>query len=329
ARKLLYKAPKTHCTRPLTLCHSSQTEIRTKITESIVDALEKGGLPPWRMPWASDPNGRGMPTNAATGHRYSGINPLILQLAARRHGFRSRFWATYQQWKSLNCSVMARPADVPAGAWGTTAVLFKPVSKTEIDKATGEEKERSFPLLRTFTLFNADQVHGAERWQVKDEPVNDNFIDYVPAELAISATNADIRHGGDRAFYRRPVEGVDSDFIQLPHKFLFIEEKEYYATALHELAHWSESRLNWTGSYALGELRAEIASAYLLAELGVPQSDDLSNSQSYLSWWLAALRDDPSCILRISTAASRAADHILSYSGTREAIEEPEIALVC
>src|SRR6185437_5075518 len=106
---------------------------------------------------------------------------------------------------------------------------------------------------------------------------------------------------GDRAFYRRPTENGDGDFIMLPHKFLFFDEKEYYATALHEIGgHWTEKRLGWTGSYALGELRAEIASAYLLAELGVPQSDDLSNCQSYLSWWLAALKEDPSCILRIS-----------------------------
>ena len=57
----------------------SQNEIRTKITAQIVEALEAGGLPPWRMPWASIPNGRGLPTNAATGRKYSGINPNTAQ----------------------------------------------------------------------------------------------------------------------------------------------------------------------------------------------------------------------------------------------------------
>jgi antirestriction protein ArdC len=306
----------------------TQNEIRSKITETILEAVTKGGLPPWRMPWASNPNGRGLPTNAATGRKYTGINPLVLQCAARRHGFRSKFWGTFNQWKELGCSVMTRPSHVAPGGWGTTAVFYKPIVKTETDKKTGDEKERAFPLLRTFTLFCADQVHGAERWQVKDEPVNEAFIDFEPAEIAIKATGADIRHGGDRACYRRPTENGDGDFIMLPHKFLFEVEKEYYATALHELAHWSEVRLGWTGSYALGELRAEIASAYLLAELGVPQSEDIQNCQSYLSWWVSALRDDPSCILRISTAASRAADHVLSYSRPREEADEPEAALV-
>lgn len=302
----------------------TQTEIRTKITESIVEALKAGGLPPWRMPWATHPNGRGLPTNAATGRKYSGVNPLILQAAARRHGLRSKFWATFNQWRDLGCSIMQRPSHVAPGAWGTTAILFKPLTKTETDPETGKEKERSIPLLRTFSLFNADQVTGAERWQVKDEPVNDGFVDYQPAEIAIEATGADIRHGGDRAYYR-----PSGDFIQLPFKHQFAEEKEYYSTAFHELAHWSETRMKWTGSYALGELRAEIASAYMLAELGVPQSDDLSNSQSYLSWWLAALKDDPTCIFRISTAASRAADFVLSFSRPETPSEEPAEALVC
>jgi antirestriction protein ArdC len=304
----------------------TQAEIRSKITLQIIEALEKGGLPPWRMPWASHPNGRGLPINAASGNGYSGVNPLILQLASRRHGFRSKFWATFNQWKDLGYSVMGRPADVAPGAWGTTAILFKPITKTEIDNKTGEKKERAFPLLRTFVLFNADQVEGAVRWQVQEEPDNDGFIDYQPAEEAIRATGADIRQGGDRAFYRRSPDG-GIDYIQLPLKQHFTGEKEYYATALHELGHWSEVRLGWSGSYALGELRSEIASAYMLAELGVPQSDDLINCQSYLSWWVAALKEDPSCILRISTAASKAANHILSFARPREGAEEPVSAL--
>jgi antirestriction protein ArdC len=307
----------------------SQVEIRRQITRQIVEALEAGGLPPWRMSWAAHPNGRGLPTNAATGRKYSGVNPLVLQFAARRHGFRSKYWATFRQWQDLGCSVMSRPSDMSPGAWGTKAILFKPVTTTEIDQKTGEERERAFPLLRTFSLFNADQVHDANCWRVVDEPINESFADYEPAEFAIEATGADIRFGGDRAFYRCPTGAGEGDYIQLPHKHLFFEQKEFYATALHELAHWSEVRLGWTGPYALGELRAEIAAAYLLAELGVPQSDDLTNCQSYLSGWLAALKDDPSCILRISTAASRAADHVLSYSRPQEVVRDPAEALAC
>ena len=146
-----------------------------------------------------------------------------------------------------------------------------------------------------------------------------NSSDYEPADLAIAATGADIRHGGDRAFYRRSlVDG--SDFIQLPHQHTFSPAKEYYATALHELMHWSEQRLGWNGNYAEAELRAEIGACYALAELGVPQSDDLTNHQAYLENWLTALANDPRFIFSAATAASKGADFVLGFSREREAV---------
>ena len=226
---------------------------------------------------------------------------------------------------------MRRPDSVPPGRWGTTIVFFKPVKKAEIDPDTGKEVEVGFPILRTYTVFNLDQAEGAKLDRFRTDalqPLGD-FVDFEPAERAIEATGADIRHGGDRAFYHKLVEG-GGDYIRLPHKHQFEAEKEYYATALHELAHWSESRLGWTGSYALGELRAEIAASFLLAELGVPQSDDLTNHQAYVADWLKALHDDPRYIFTASTAASKAADFLLSFSRPTEVEpeEEPEAALV-
>ena len=152
-----------------------------------------------------------------------------------------------------------------------------------------------------------------DRLRVTDTVVENEFVDYEPADQAIAATGADIRYGGDRAFYRRPLAG-DGDFIQLPHKGTFSAPKEFYATALHELMHWSEHRLDWEGNYAEGELRAEIGACYALAELGVPQSDDLTNHHAYLESWLAALQRDPRFIFAASTAASKAADFVLSFS---------------
>ena len=45
--------------------------------------------------------------------------------------------------------------------------------------------------------------------------------------------------------------------------------------------------------------------AYMLAELGVPQSDDLGNVASYVKSWLKSLRDDASYVFKASSAASR------------------------
>jgi len=297
----------------------TQSDIRESITCKIVEALKSGGLPPWKRPWCSHKNA-GHPVNVLTSRRYSGCNPLLLNIAATRHGLRSKFWGTFNQWQQLGGKIKARPRHVPPGQWGTSIVLFKPVVRTEVDQETGTEEEVRFGFLKNYVVFNVDQVEGAhlDHLRVVDTPATSNFVDFEPAERAISATGADVRFGGDRAFYRRPSEDVESDFIQCPHKHQFKEEKEFYATMLHELLHWSEIRLGWTGSYAEGELRAEIGACYALAEIGVPQSDDLTNHEAYVQDWLKALQNDPRFIFTCSTAASKACDFILSFS--REAL---------
>ena len=306
----------------------SQIEIRQRITNQIIDALKSGNLPPWRKPWASHRNA-GFPTNVVSKRSYSGINPMLLLLSAEKHNFRTKWWGTYRQWEQLGGNVMRRPEEVEPGQWGTAVILWKPVEKTEIDPDTGEESTKTFGFLKQYHLFNLDQVEGEclDRLRVTDTVVENEFVDYEPADQAIAATGADIRYGGDRAFYRRPLV-ADGDFIQLPNKQSFTQPKEFYATALHELMHWSEHRLEWEGNYAEGELRAEIDACYALAELGVPQSDDLTNHHAYLESWLAALQRDPRFIFAASTAASKAADFVVSFSRSTEPTDVPDEILV-
>lgn len=294
---------------------ASQTEIRQAITDRIIEALESGSLPPWRRPWLQHENS-GLPTNVISKRRYSGVNPILLQMASMRHGFTSKFWATFKQWQDLGGKVKKRPNDVQPGQWGTNICFFKPIKKVEVDQDTGEEEEIKFGLLKTYCVFNVDQVEGEhlDKFRVGEPTPATGGVDFEPAEEAIMATGATICFG-DRAFYVRPTPN-GGDYIQLPPKSHFHERKEYYATALHELAHWSEVRTNWGGSYAEGELRAEIAACYMLTELGVPQSDDLTNHHAYLQTWLKALKNDPKFIFTCATAATKAADFVLSFSRT-------------
>ena len=63
--------------------------------------------------------------------------------------------------------------------------------------------------------------------------------------------------------------------------------------------------------------------AFALTELGVPQSDDLTNTQAYVASWLAAMANDPAYIFRAATQANKAVDFLLSFSRT----PEPEAAI--
>lgn len=299
----------------------SQAEIQKQITTRILDGLKNGTIP-WRKPWRHDKNA-GAPANVISKRPYSGINPILLDLAAMSRGHVSRYYGTYQQWQSLGAQVQKRPDDVKPGQWGTQIVFYKKVKRTRLEN--GEERTETFPLLKFYTVFNIDQVDGESvdhlRASVETEPAPPK-PDFEPARNAIDATGAEFRFGGNRAFYARPVgeypHHTDGDFIQVPHPSQFVAPQDFISTSFHELVHWSEVRLGWKGSYALGELIAEIGACYLCAQTGVPCSEDLSNHTSYLQSWLKELETDPRAILKAASQASKATDFILGFSRATE-----------
>ena len=236
----------------------TQNQIRERITNTIVEALKSGQLPPWRRPWAADP-AAGFPCNVVSKKSYRGINPLLLQIAAMRHGLKSKTWGTFNQWRDLGGRVMKRPNNVPSGSWGTGIIYWSKTTKVE-ENDDGEEKEKDICFLRTYTVFNVDQVEGdhLDHLRVGKTITTTNPIEtYEEADRVIEATQADIRYGGNQAFYNRL-----GDYIQVPLREQFTAP-EYYETVFHELCHWTESehRLNWNRKeegYAMGELIAEI-----------------------------------------------------------------------
>ena len=299
---------------------ASQSELRSQITSQIVAALEQGVVP-WKKPWRCSPNS-GRPTSVASLRPYQGINTLLLTLHAHRFGFQSKFWGTFEQWKKWGCTVKRRPEGVDPGAWGAKVVFYKPITKSVTNETTGDEDERNFFLMRTFSVFNAEQVEGrvAEKFLVTEpEGQSSVFPDYQPFEELIATTKAEILHFGEKAFYRRPEPAgsfpnhKDGDFITMPERERFESVAAYYETLAHELAHWCEVRLGWEGSYAMGELIAEMSATFICTELGVPNGDDLTNHASYLQSWITAMKGDPTFIFKASTQASKVTDFLLNF----------------
>ena len=91
----------------------------------------------------------------------------------------------------------------------------------------------------------------------------------------------------------------------------------YYATALHELTHWTAppSRCNrqlgqrfGDDAYAAEELIAEMGAAFLCAHCRI---DGELHHAGYLSSWLKVLRQDKRAIFVAATRAQQAADYLL------------------
>ena len=289
----------------------TQTEIRQSITDKIIASLKMGKVP-WRKVWTGVEGPR-TPTNFLTKRRYSGINIPILWLQGQEKGYDVDFWATFQQWKTAGASVKK-------GEKATQVILFRPIKKTVKD-ANGNDKVESFPLLRTFSVFNVAQVSGAVVEPFLDRhTAGPAFVHEQREEFdrVVAATGADIRYGGSKgaAYYRLP-----ADFIQMPHEDRFESFPAFAETLAHELSHWSEHRLNWTGSYAEGELRAEMAAVFTMAALDIPDSNNLENHAAYLGSWLEALQNDHKFLFRAAAAASKSADYILAFSRPQEVVD--------
>jgi antirestriction protein ArdC len=298
----------------------NHTDLYNRITDKIIAQLENGAAP-WQRPWTTI--GGGLPMNVVSRKPYRGINTLLLWDAADEHGYEPNLWGTYRQWDMLG-------GHVNRGEHGTRITYWNVVTDTVFNKSTGKDEEQRRFFCKEYTVFNLAQAGGTalDRFRVV-RPVRE-FIDFGPAEKAITATGAEIRHGGNRAYF-----DTLNDHIQLPIKAAFENEAAYYATALHELAHWTghESRLHRIDklarfgdrSYSAEELVAELAGAFLTAALGIPNERTIDTASAYLAHWLEVLRSDNRAIFTAATAASAAADYVLDFSRqVEEPAEEPE-----
>ncbi len=181
-----------------------------------------------------------------------------------------------------------------------------------------KRKRTAFYLLKTFNVFNVQQMDNVPALAVKtDAEINEIALN-EQAEHILKASGAKIiHHDISRAFYN-----PRQDEIRLPQVNSFVSTTEYYGTALHELGHWTghSTRLNrdLTGSfgtegYAKEELRAELASAFLSAELGLP--GPLDNHASYVQSWLKVLRNDKREIFKASADAQKIATYVKDLTG--------------
>jgi len=291
---------------------TTRRDVHQEITDSILKVLERGAMP-WRKDWrGSTAAAMTIPRNLATQKPYRGVNVLLLWSAAQEHGYETNLWATYRQAASLG-------GHVRKGEQGTMVVFYKSVSRRRdeddpLDK--DDDQHRPFWLVRHYWLFNVQQCEGIPI--PEQAPVTEPRPVVEGVEQFIKACGADVRYGGDRAFYR-----PQPDYIQLPPPEAFNSTESFYATLLHEHIHWSghPARLNRNfgerfgdQAYAFEELVAELGAAFMCGELKI--RSDLENHASYLSYWVKLLIEDKRAIFSASSHATRAADYLRGLQGS-------------
>lgn len=287
------------------------------VANQIIESL-KAGTAPWLKPWEPGTGDGQMPYNPVTGKRYRGINALYLML----HPSNDHRWLTYKQAQSINAQVRKGEKGTSIQYWKFQEERIKqddsghPVLDAEGNPIKAQVNlER--PKVFYATVFHASQIDNMP--EIVRKELDWSLIDR--AETLLHQSGATIIHSeADRAFYR-----LSTDSIHLPPKEQFKSAAHYYATALHELGHWSghPSRLQrdlghpfGSDAYAREELRAEIASMILGAELGI--GHDPSQHTAYIKSWIRGLEDDPLEIFRACADAEKIVSHLFALEQTQD-----------
>jgi antirestriction protein ArdC len=293
----------------------SKRDTYQAITEKIVAAIE-AGVGEYRMPWHRSGATIARPINALTTKPYQGVNVVALWANATLQRFGSGYWATYRQWRELG-------ADVRKGERGSTIVFYKEAVEETKGKVDADDKaiERPRFIARASWVFNAEQIDG---WSPPNSVTRDEVELRQGAEAFIAATRADIRQGGEMAFYDRI-----ADFIAVPYPDQFIATETssatecYYSVILHELTHWTGAAHRMAralqarfgdNAYAMEELIAEFGAAFLSADLGISNEPRLDHA-CYVSSWLRVLNQDRTALFTAASKANAAIGYLAFLSG--------------
>lgn len=290
-----------------------------EIAESIIQQMRNGDSN-WTMPWHS---GIPLAKNVKTGRQYTGQNMLLLWQKCKENNYAQNIWGTFNQWNR-------RGARVKRGEKGTLICIVYPKNTNENASTTegtqleldinNDQKYKKYLYNYNFKfihVFNANQVSDYDPNQPDLFQERQNHDDHI--STYIQCLKADIRHGGDRAYYH-----IVGDYIQMPEKARFIGTRDYSntemynSTLLHEIMHWTghSSRCNRKFGkkfgdrvYAFEELVAELGCAILSTEFHnrvFPRQDH----SKYLNNWLSVLEHDFSFMY----AALDLARYAINYS---------------
>lgn len=272
------------------------------VTDRIVELLEKG-VAPWRKPWSATETFL-PPRNLVSGKEYSGINHFLLNACP----YENPYWLTYKQ-------AQEKGGHVRKGEKGMPVIFWKMYEKED---AQAEDGKRILPVLRYYTVFNAEQCDGIETPDApKVQTYHQKPIEEAEAVQLAMPNRPVVEFGGGRAYYS-PL----TDVVRVPELNRYQKREEFYSTLFHELGHATghESRLCRPGvteahyfgdpTYSKEELVAEMTAAFLCAHCRIATAT-LENSAAYLQGWIKTLKGDKKLAVTAAGQAKKAADYIL------------------
>ena len=243
----------------------TKNDYREHLADTFIKAIEEDGLH-WKKGWV----GMETPKSAITDMPYRGVNRFMLGLEALCKGYKDSRWATFNQIQDKGWRLEKGSKGVQIEFWmPLDPETGKPTTWDRINELKKDNPDLNYKSVpKYYYVYNGDNIKGIPERQYQPREVKvEDIVPKISKNMGVEILN----DGGDRAFYR-PAE----DKIHLPAPEQFLSSYDYYATAMHELAHatGAEHRLNrdlsgmfGTPSYAFEELVAEMSSAFMSEHL--------------------------------------------------------------
>ena len=303
-------------------------DVRQELTDELVRLIEQG-MAPWQKPW--NPTAAAvalqLPQNPVTGKAYRGGNSIQLMVVASNMGQgEDPRWCTYKQAQSQGWQVKkgAKSQTIQYWKWEREEQRTHPI--TGQSETVAIKLDTPVPFVAA--VFHASQIEGIPPYAAPSH-AREQWETVALADAIVQQSGARIVHDQvDRAFY-----SPSADEIHLPPRAAFANELDYYEVLLHEVGHWSghQNRLNrdlsgefGSPSYAREELRAQLASLFLSAELGIPYQPQ--RHAAYQASWIEALKKDKSEIYQAASQAHQIAEYVMAMSPSLVPAAEQQVS---
>ena len=210
------------------------------ITDELIHIIDRGVLP-WRKPWRV--GGSSVPLRH-NGEPYQGINNFMLTMRTLMVGYTSPYWMTLRQANELDAKIIK-------GSRSSVVVYYGTAERDRNENASDDEIEAeetgSVPFMKSYRVFNADQIEGLDARFHPKPPDAHAYLVRAPIphmQSFFEAIGATVSFSGREACY---VPTLDK--IYIPPIELFEDPLNFYAVWGHELGHWTKARHRLNRSY--------------------------------------------------------------------------------
>ena len=288
------------------------------ITRQVTRELEQGRIP-WRRtlkhPYI------GFAKNYYSGHKYRGINWLLLNLMTN---YEVPYYLTWNQIKRLGGNVLKGTKSSEVFYFNSyyrdkSGAIMSVVQAQKME-AKHEEVHR-ICYMKKHCVFNIACTKGIN-WQEPECFREYDAITHCDMILDTMQEKPTIKHQEEFDAYYNPV----LDQIILPQFKRFNAPETYYVLLFHSLVHWTgnikrlarpgimDSTLAEYSIYTEESLVAELGACMLTAIVGIEQITQIKEDSDDIAAWLQALEEDKRLIFRAASRAQQAVDFILSNS---------------